>query len=386
MLDVRDDFPLLRNRPDLCYLDSAATSQKPDAVIEAVAGFLCYDNGTVRRGVHLLSDMAEGAYETAKQTIAAFIGADPCEIVFVSNATAAINTVARGYKPLNEGAVFVTNAEHNSNYLPWLHVGPVRMFDHLMRHGLALPERAVQFVAATHLSNVLGEETPVHRMADIAHSASAMFLVDAAQSIGHLPVNVKHIGCDFLAFSAHKMLSLTGLGVLFAAKHTHHNFAPVFVGGGTAKEIHDSGGYTWPDPPDGLEAGTPPIVEAVALKAAIDYLDALGMRNVQEHIATLTKYCNNQLVDEGIIPLGGPDKHGLVSFNVDDIHPHDVAFELDKLNIAVRGGHHCAHICHRNLGVKGSVRASFHVYNTLADVDRLIDGLRHVRATFGGTK
>jgi len=384
MLDVRSDFPLLRNRPELCYLDSAATSQKPDAVIEAITGFLSYDNANVRRGVHHLSDMADGAFQTAREAVAAFIGAQPNEIIFTQNATAAINIVARGYRPLSEAKrVYVTNAEHNSNYLPWLRFGPVTMFDHLMRQGFAVIERETRIIAMTHLSNVLGEVTPVKSVTHGAHVAGVPVLIDAAQSIGHMPIDVRWLNCDFLAFSAHKMLGLTGLGVLYAEEHTHNNFAPVFVGGGTVRDVTEAG-YTWVNLPDGLEAGTPPIVEAVSLMAAIEYLTSLGMRAVQEHISTVTRCCNNKLLDIGITPLGGPDKHGLVSFNLDNLHPHDVAFELDKLNIAVRAGHHCAPICHQNLGVKGSVRASFHVYNTLADVDRLIDGLQHVRRTFNG--
>lgn len=384
MLDVRNDFPLLRNRPELCYLDSAATSQKPDAVIETVTGFLSHDYANVRRGVHHLSSMADGAYQMARDRVARFIHAKSNEIIFTQNATAAINIVARGYgQHIDARRVCVTNAEHNSNYLPWLRVGPTQMFDHQLRQEMAIIERETRIIAMTHLSNVLGQVTPVKRVVDIAHAAGIPVLVDAAQSIGHIPIDVQQLGCDFLAFSAHKMLGLTGLGVLYAEEHTHHDFAPVFVGGGAVDRVTVDG-YKWVDLPDGLEVGTPPIVEAVSLMAAIDYLSDLGLDAVETHIARLTRYCNNSLLYIGVTPLGGPDKHGLVSFNLDNIHPHDVAFELDKLNIAVRAGHHCAPICHQNCGVKGSVRASFHVYNTLADIDRLIDGLQHVRRTFPG--
>jgi len=384
MLDVRKDFPLLRNRPELCYLDSAATSQKPDQVIETVAGFLSHDNANVRRGVHHLSDMADGAYQSARQAVARFIHAKPNEIIFTQNATASINTVSRGYSPhTRTGAVYVTDAEHNSNYLPWLRVGPIRFFDHQLRYGLAFDEQRTRLFAMTHLSNVLGEITPVNYVTKVAHANNIPVLVDAAQSIGHVPVSVEELECDFLAFSGHKMLALTGIGVLYVRERHQDDFAPFFVGGGTIESV-DERGYVWAHMPDGLEAGTPPIVEAVSLVAAIDYLNELGIDLVSSHIAQVTRYCNNKLLDIGITPLGGPDKHGLVSFNLDSIHPHDVAFELDKLNIAVRAGHHCAHLCHKFRHLSGSVRASFHVYNTLADVDRLIEGLEYVRRTFPG--
>lgn len=386
MLDVRSDFPLLRNRSDLCYLDSAATSQKPDAVIEAVISFLSHNNANVRRGVHHLSDMADGAYQEARDQVANFIGAKPNEIVFTQNATASINIVARGYKSGRTGVkrIYLTNAEHNSNYLPWFQIGPRVMFDHQLRHGFVIDEQQAHIVTMTHLSNVLGQVTPVQQITEIVRHLDVPVLVDAAQSIGHMPVNVQELGCDFLAFSAHKMLGLTGLGVLYINERRHDDFAPVFLGGGTIHDVEETH-YTWDGIPYGLEAGTPPIIEAISLIAAIDYLTDLGLSRVRDHISALTHHCNNRLVDEGIIPLGGPDKHGLVSFNLDNLHPHDVAFELDKLNIAVRAGHHCAPICHQQCGVKGSVRASFHVYNTLEDIDRLIEGLRHVRRTFGST-
>ena len=385
-LDVRKDFPLLRNRPELCYLDSAATSQKPDAVIEAITSFLTYNNANVRRGVHRLSDEADGAYNGAREKVARFIGAKPNEIIFTQNATASINIVARGYC-LHESPniVYVTDAEHNSNYLPWLRVGQIRFFDHQMRQGIALDQDRTRIIAMTHLSNVMGEVTPISHMTRVAHSCGVPVLVDAAQSVGHLPVNVEALGADFLAFSGHKMLALTGIGVLYIREQHQDDFAPGFMGGGTVTTV-DEQGYEWADMPDGLEAGTPPIVEAVSLEAAIDYLNDLDIYQVSSHIAQVSRYCNNELLDIGIAPLGAPEKHGLVSFNLDDLHPHDVAFELNKLNIAVRAGHHCAHLCHKFRHLNGSVRASFHVYNTMADVDRLIEGLEHVRRTFRRAK
>ena len=383
MLDVRKDFPLLRNNSELCYLDSAATSQKPDWVIETVVDFMSHSNANVRRGSHGLVDAAEDAYASAKQKVAGFIGATPEEIVFTANATASINTVARGLRTeTRRNGTCVTNAEHNSNYLPWLRRGPVYLFDHQLDYYWNNWEAdRTRIIAMTHVSNVLGEITPVKQVAKLAGDMDAYLLVDAAQSIGHMSIDVDHLGCDFLAFSGHKMLGLTGIGCLYINRCTWDEMRPVFLGGGTVDKI-DQEGYNWIGPPEGYEAGTPPVIEAVSLKAAIEYLENLGMGNVYEHINYLTRYCTDKLLNIGIMPVGGPHKHGLVSFNLDDIHPHDVVFELDKLQIAVRGGHQCAHVCYKALNLQSSVRASFHVYNTTADIDRLIEGLQHVRQTY----
>lgn len=383
MLDVRQDFPLLRNRPELCYLDSAATTQKPDSVIHAVTHFLGHSNANVRRGVHRLSDEADEAYAMARKKVAQFIHAKPNEIVFTSNATAGINMVACGFLKYTDTLkkIYVSNAEHNSNYLPWIKFGPIRTFDHLLQQGVVIVGTDTRLIAVTHLSNVIGEITPMRHMSGIARTYNIPLLVDAAQSVGHLGVSVQELGADFLVFSAHKMLAFTGLGVLFVRECHHKDFTPPYIGGGTVRTV-ECGNYTLADMPDRLEAGTPPIIEAVSLGAAIDYLNRIGMDRVTDHIGQISRYCYKKLIDIGVVPLGGPSKHGLVSFNLDKIHPHDVAFGLDKLNIAVRAGHHCAHLCHSLLKLKGSVRASFHVYNTLADVDRLIVGLEHVRRTF----
>jgi len=390
MLNVRSDFPLLRNRPDLCYLDSAATTQKPDSVIHAVTHFLEHNNANIRRGVHQLSDKADEAYVMARKKVAQLIHAKPNEIVFTPNATAGINMVARSLARsflgrIGRRKIYISDAEHNSNYLPWIKLGSICTFDHLLRGGMAISEGDTRLIAMTHLSNVIGEITPVSHMSDIARVCNTPLLVDAAQSVGHLGVNVTELGADFLVFSAHKMLAFTGLGVLYVRECHHENFTPPYIGGGTVRTV-ESEGYTLADVPDRLEAGTPPIIEAVSLGAAIDYLDRIGMDRVTDHIGQISRYCYHKLLGIGITPLGGPSKHGLVSFNLDDIHPHDVAFGLDELNIAVRAGHHCAHRCHSLRKLKGSVRASFHVYNTLADVDRLIEGLEHVRRTFRRTQ
>lgn len=388
MLNVKHHFPLFTHAPKLCYLDSAATSQKPSVVIESLTGFYSQRNANVRRGIYALADEASSAYnEVARQTVAEFIGAKPHEIVFTSGTTAGINIVARGFKPrlAEEHDVLATLYEHNSNYLPWLDTGKVIFFDpfaeclgNFFRKG-----SAIRLVAVTHLSNVTGVVTPVRKIADWAHSYGKPILVDAAQSVGHMRVNVEKLGADFLVFSGHKMLGPTGIGVLYINEKWHSEMEPVFSGGGMVEFLTEDG-YMHAGIPDRLEAGTPPIAEAIGLTAAIRYLQS-DMEAIENHIKQLTVRCHYRLLEAGINPLGYPLKHGLVSFNLPGIHPHDVAFELDKLNIAIRAGHHCAPLIHAHLGIKGSVRASFHIYNTFEDVDRLLEGLAHVKQTFGRT-
>ncbi len=386
-MNVKQDFPIFMHNPKLCYLDSAATSQKPSQVIGGLVDFYTQHNANVRRGVYALADDVSSAYnEAARQIVAEFIGAKPHEIIFTSGATAGINIVARGFQPrlAKDQEVLSTLYEHNSNYLPWLDTGKVVFFDpyaeqleDFFRKGLD-----VRLVAVTHLSNVTGTVLPIRKIADWAHSYGRPILVDAAQSIGHMPINVEALGADFLVFSGHKMFGPTGIGVLYINEKWHDAMEPVFSGGGMMEFLTEDG-YMHAKIPDRLEAGTPPIAEAFGLTAAIRYLQKLGVVNIETYIKHLTNRCHYRLMDAGIMPLGDPFKHGIVSFNLPGIHPHDVAFELDKLNIAVRAGHHCAPLIHAHFGIKGSVRASFHVYNTFEDIDRLLDGLAHIQQTFG---
>lgn len=380
MLNVRQDFPIFRNHSNLCYLDSAATTQVPDAVIQTVTRFLGNSNANIGRGIHKLSVRADNTYQLAREKVANFIGTEPNEIAFTQNATASINLLAQSINQnlRSYGKILGTRCAHNSNYLPWLRDRAIRFFDPYQCYR-EVDLDTVRLVAMTHISNVLGVITPVTGIIKFAHAANLPVLVDATQSIGHMCVNIQNFKPDFMAFSGHKMLGLTGIGVLYVNKQ--HDLPPVFIGGGSVSEVHESR-YTSFRFPRSFEPGTPPIVPAVSLGAAIDYLNALGMQNVEWHIATLTQCCYQGLLELGITPLGGVNKHGLISFNVDNIHPHDVAFELDKLNIAVRAGHHCAPLCHETCGVRASVRVSFHVYNTLDDVRRLLDGLLYIRKTF----
>jgi cysteine desulfurase/selenocysteine lyase len=397
MLRIKHHFPIFTHEPGLCYLDSAATSQKPLDVIETLTDFYSRRNANVRRGIYALAEEANSAYdERARQTVAEFIGAKPYEIVFTSGTTAGINIVARGFKTrlAEDQDVLTTLYEHNSNYLPWRDTGKVIFFDPFAEHynncqwldtrmgKFFYKGGDVRLVAVTHLSNVTGVVTPVRKLANWAHSFGKPILVDAAQSIGHMRVNVEELGADFLVFSGHKMLGPTGIGVLYINEKWHDAMEPVFSGGGMVEFLTEDG-YAYAKIPDRLEAGTPPIAEAIGLIAAIHFLQNHGIENVETHIKQLTDRCHYRLLEIGIEPLGNPLKHGLVSFNLPGIHPHDVAFELNKLGVAVRAGHHCAPLIHAHLGIKGSVRASFHVYNTFEDIDRLLDGLIHIRQTFG---
>lgn len=388
MLHVKHHFPIFIHEPKLCYLDSAATTQKPLDVIESITGFYSRRNANVRRGIYALADEVSSAYnETARQVVADFIGAKPHEIIFTSGATAGINIVARGFQPklAEDQVVLATFYEHNSNYLPWLDTGKVVFFNPFAETlGGFFPNADVRLVAMTHLSNVTGAVLPVRKVADWAHSYGRPILVDAAQSAGHIKVDVNELDADFLVFSGHKLLGPTGIGVLYINEKWHTAMEPVFSGGGMVESIGERG-YRPANMPDRLEAGTPPIAQAIGLTSAIRYLQKLGLETVEDHIKQLVNRCHYRLMEAGIIPLGGPYHATLLSFNLPEIHPHDVAFELDKLNIAIRAGHHCAPLTHAHFGIKGSVRASFHVYNTFEDVDRFIEGLAHVQQTLGRT-
>lgn len=383
----RQDFPIFRHNPNLCYLDSAATSQKPDVVLSDMQTFAERYCANVRRGVHSLSDMADFHYQEARQTVADFIRAKPNEIVFTQNATAGINLVARGFVEYRDyrrqPLVFHTKADHNSNILPWkaLPNHKTRAIEPslaALHTAFECEGRQVALLALPHVSNVLGYELPIGEMIALAHYHHTPVLVDAAQSIAHTDVNVKSLDADFLVFSAHKMLGPTGIGVLYVNERWHDVMRPVFWGGGMVD------GENPAKMPERMEAGTPPIIEAVGLTAAINYIKALGVDQVATHCVDLAWRCTERLYNiSGVTVLGPLPKVNLVSFIMEGLHPHDVGFELDRLGIAVRTGHHCAPALHQALGISGSVRASFHVYNTPDDVDRLIEGLAHVRRTFG---
>ncbi len=418
----RRDFPILAapihptggEETALVYLDSANTSQKPRAVIEAVSDHYLRHNANVARAMHTLGLQATEAYEGARAAIAGFIGSsDPREVVFTKNASEALNlaaqTLGAGLGPGDE--VVVSVAEHHSNLVPWQMAcersgASLRWFD-LTEEGRFDLDRArreelinqhTRVVAVTAMSNVTGALTPLADIAEMidqverAQGVRPVFLADGSQFVPHFPTDVASLGVDLLAFTGHKMLGPTGIGVLWG-RYSLLDSLPPFLGGGEMIEIVRMTGSTYARPPQRFEAGTPPIAQAVGLGAAVDYLrqvregEARGMAAVAAHDAELTGYGLERLTAvPGLRLLGpaGPDQRGSVfAFTLDDIHPHDVMQVLDSLGIAVRGGHHCARPLHERFGVQASVRASTYLYTTTDEIDALVDGLRDVRRFFG---
>ena len=401
---IRADFPVLsrtvRGGRPLVYLDSGATSQKPVAVLDAERAFYERHNSAAHRGAHLLGEEATDAYESARARVAAFIGADPGEIVFTKNATEAINLVA--YAMSNAGSVgpgdevLVSELEHHANLVPWQQLcertgATLRWFrvtpDGRLDLDLDLITERTKIVAVTHQSNVTGTIPPVAEIARAAHEQGALVLADGAQSVPHQPVDVAALGVDFLAFSGHKMLGPYGIGVLFGRAEALEAMPP-FLTGGSMIEVVRMEGSTFLPPPQRFEPGVPPAAQAVGLAAACDYLSALGMANVAAHEESLTAYALETLSEIGGVRILGPlttkDRGGAVSFDVTGVHPHDVGQILDEFGVAVRADHHCAWPLHRALGVAASTRASFYLYNTREEVDVLAEGIRHAQRFFGG--
>jgi cysteine desulfurase/selenocysteine lyase len=411
---IRADFPALartvRNDKPLIYLDSGATSQKPRQVLDAERSFYEFHNGAAHRGTHLLGEEATDVYEGARSKVAAFIGAEPDEVVFTKNATEAINLVAYAMSNASvSGArtgrflvgpgdeILITEMEHHANLVPWqqlcertgatlrwLTVTPDGRLD--LDNLDSLITGRTKIVAVTHQSNVTGTIPPVAEIARAAHEKGALVLADAAQSVPHQPVDVAALGVDFLAFSAHKMLGPYGIGVLFGRAELLQAMPP-FLTGGSMIEVVRMEGSTFLPPPQRFEPGVPAVAEAAGLAAAVDYLTDLGMGNVAAHEESLTAHALDALRELNGLRILGPDttkdRGGAVAFEVDGVHPHDLGQVLDELGIAVRTGHHCAWPLHRALGVQASTRATFYVYNTHAEVDALADGIRYAQRFFG---
>lgn len=398
------DFPILERQvhsgKKLTYLDSAATSQKPRSVIEAMDHYYRWMNANIHRGVHTLAEEATAHYEAAREQIARFIGAMAIEeVVFTRNTTESINLVTNtwGDQMLNAGdLVILTEMEHHSNLVPWqilaakkdlrlefIEVTPQGELD--LDSYQKLLQQEPKLVAFVQMSNVLGTINPAAEMIKMAKNAGAFTLVDGAQSVPHIPVNVREMGADFLVFSAHKMLGPTGIGVLWAKKEILHAM-PVFLGGGDMiKKVHLRS-FTPNDLPHKFEAGTPAIAEAIGFGAAIEYLNGIGMDEVAIHERDLIRYALQQLKTLKGVTVFGPDaekKGGVASFTMDGIHPHDVAQILDSEGIAVRAGHHCAMPLHEKFNIPATTRASFYLYNSMQDVDRLIFGIEKVKRYFG---
>ena len=411
---IRADFPILgravRGGHPLVYLDSGATSQKPRQVLDAERDFYTMHNSAAHRGAHLLGEEATDAYEGARVRVAEFIGADAGEIVFTKSATEALNLVAYALSnaatagpeaerfrvgPGDE--ILITEMEHHANLVPWqqlcLRTGATLRWFGVTPDGRLDLSRAdelisdrTKLVAITHQSNVTGVIPPVARVAELAHARGALVVADGAQSVPHRRVDVTTLGADFLAFSAHKMLGPSGIGVLWGRRELLEAMPP-YVSGGSMIEVVRMEGSTFLPPPERFEAGVPPAAQAVGLAAACDYLDGLGLDQVAAHEEMLTARALEALTAIPGVRILGPvdtrDRGGAVSFVVDEVHPHDVGQVLDELGIAVRTGHHCAWPLHRALGAQASTRATFYVYNTPDEVDALADGVRQAQKFFG---
>lgn len=400
---IRKDFPVLERevRPGvpLVYLDSTATAQKPLAVIEAMNDYYRRSNANIHRGVHTLAEEATALYEGAREKIARFINApSPRQVIFTRNTTESINLVAYTWARANLKAgdlIVLTEMEHHSNIVPWQMLAAERgvelAFVPVTESGLLdqdayqkLLERGPKLVAFTHMSNVLGTINPAGEMIAAARAAGAVTLLDGAQSVPHLPVDVQALGVDFLAFSAHKMLGPTGIGVLYGRRELLEAMPP-FLGGGDMIKRVELGRFTANDLPHKFEAGTPAIAEAIGFGAAVDYLTALGMENVQSYEHDLTAYALERLAEVPGVRVFGPEaehKGGVAAFTFDGVHPHDVAQILDGEGVAVRAGHHCAQPLHIKFNIPATTRASFYIYNTREDVDRLIHALYKVKEIF----
>ena len=395
---VRRDFPILErliNDHPLVYLDSGASSQKPVAVIEAVRQYYLHSHANIHRGVYVLSEESTLAYEQAHEQVGQFINADWDEVIFTKNTTESLNLVAYawGLNHLQAGDEVVTTVmEHHSNIVPWQQIAKrtgaaVRYIGitpqgHLdMEQAAKLIGPRTKLVSVTHVSNVLGTINPVIDIGKMAHAQGAVFCVDGAQSIPHMSVDMQAIDCDFFAFSGHKMCGPTGIGGLYGKRELLTRMEPFLFGGDMINEVSLEGS-TWNDLPWKFEAGTPPIAEGIGLGAAVQYLQGLGMQAVQDYEHHLVREAMAQLSAVPDIEIYGPgaeDRGGVIAFNMEGAHAHDVASILDQYGVAIRAGHHCAMPLMRELGINGACRASFYIYNTVEEIHTLIEALGAVR-------
>jgi cysteine desulfurase / selenocysteine lyase len=400
--EIRDEFPILSRRVhdlQIAYLDNGATAQKPLAVIEALDRYWRRENANVHRGVYTLSEEATALYERARHTVARHVGAEPREVIFTSNATAGINLVANSWGRANLGPgdrILLTELEHHSNIVPWYLIARERGAEldwaPLTDEGRldldafrSLLERGPKLVAVAHVSNVLGTINPVAEITRLAHDAGAVVLVDGAQAAPKLALDVGDIGADFYAFTGHKAYGPTGVGVLRGRRDLLEAMGPFMGGGSMIRTVHRDE-ITWADLPARFEAGTPPIAEAIGLAAAIEWLDGVGLDAVHARDSELATYALRRLSEVPGLRIFGPpageDRGGIVSFELEGIHPHDVSEILDRHAVCVRAGHHCAQVLMERLGVAASTRASFGVYNTHEEIDRLVDALHDARRVF----
>jgi cysteine desulfurase / selenocysteine lyase len=400
---LKADFPILSQKIGgypLVYLDSAATTQKPRSVLNAIIEYYRKDNANIHRGLHTLAERATEAYENTRTHVAKFIGGVSTEeIIFTRGTTEAINLVAYTWGEQNIGAgdeILITDMEHHANLVPWVMLAqrkgatlkriPLTVCGHLDMTDIAnLITPRTKLVAVTHVSNVLGTINPVAELALMAHRVGAVLLCDGAQAVPHMPVNVKELGVDFYAFSSHKMLGPTGVGVLYGKRELLEAMPPFQFGGEMIREVRFDN-ITWNDLPHKFEAGTPNIADVVALDAALSYLEEIGMERIREHEILITKYALEKLATIPSLTILGPldaaQRGGAIAFADADVHPHDISTFLDSRGIAIRSGHHCAQTLMRTLGFVATARASLYMYNDEADIDTLYEALKEMRAYF----
>jgi len=401
---IRADFPILKREiypgVPLIYLDSAATSQKPLAVIEEMNAYYRESNANIHRGIHVLAEEATAKYEAAREKVAKFIHApSPRQVIFTRNTTEAINLVAYSWGRSHlhrDDLVILTEMEHHSNLVPWQMLAAERNLrlefipvgeDGLLDLGIyrTLLEQQPRLVAFTHMSNVLGTINPAKEIIELAHQAEALTLVDAAQSAPHLPLDVQDLKADFVAFSGHKMCGPTGIGVLYGDKDLLEEMPPFMGGGDMIKRVHLRS-FSPNELPHKFEAGTPAIAESIGLGAALDYLSEVGMDQVAAHEREIVAYALERLEETPGVQVFGPvasERGGVASFTLTGIHPHDISQILDRSGVAIRAGHHCAMPLHEKLGLPATARASFYLYSTFEEVDRLVESLYQVRTVFG---
>jgi cysteine desulfurase/selenocysteine lyase len=403
---IREDFPILQRRlkggHKLIYLDNAATTQKPRAVIDSISNYYMNYNSNIHRAVHQLAEEATFAYEEVRRRVAKLINAKSAdEIIFTRNATESINLVAKCWARhhlTKANRVLITEIEHHSNIVPWqlvtgevgasldyLNIGEEGRID-IEDFSQKVNDPDLKLVSISQMSNVLGTILPVKKMTKLAHEKNVPMMIDAAQSVPHMKVDVQDLDCDFMAFSAHKMLGPTGVGILFAKREILEEMPPFIGGGDMIKEVHKQK-TSFNDLPYKFEAGTPNIADVIGFGAAIDYLNTLGFESIREHESQITKYALERMNELQGITIYGPkdtkDRGAVISFNLGDIHPHDLATILNDFGIAMRSGHHCAQVLMERLDVSATSRVSFYVYNSKDEVNILIDALQSARRLFG---
>ena len=401
--ELRNDFPIFKkkiNGKDLVYLDNASTTQKPYSVINSITDFYSNYNSNIHRAVYQLAEEATELYEQSRKKIANFINVRPEEIIFTRNTTESINLIAHSWARSNlkkEDVIAITEIEHHSNIVPWQilcqEIGTRLEYVGIDESGFLdveylielISSRKVKLVSISHMSNVLGTIVPIERIIKTAHQYEIPVIVDGAQSVPHMPVDAKNFDCDFLVFSAHKMLGPTGVGVLYAKKELLEKMKPFMGGGDMIKEVFKFH-TNYNEVPYKFEAGTPNIADVVGFGAAVDYLEKIGMENIRKHEIYLTEYALESMQSLKYITIYGPMdskfRGGVISFNIADIHPHDLATIMNDHGIAIRSGHHCAQVLMQRLDVPATSRASFYIYNTKEEIDKFVNAIKEAGRIF----